>query len=766
MKSPFETEEDVKKYFKEYWDGFFIPHNAEGVKLNYEMILDRGLIVYGGYEDVPDGVQRYNKGSNEYLYLGQNLNGGYITNLAYPESTMRNFKMYKDIKNLDNESIHLSAKPKLTIWNKPKYVENLLGAKNPDEYGKLVTRIWAKNIKNRLPELHNGEDFHTFMTTDEILSSFAIQIPPTARTYGLATAWFNNNGRDTFRTFIIDKVPRIDFIAETFEFDEETKTVTLGYKVKGIEQQEDNLIFALLFDLENETKKMESNYSNSPELIITKEDKGITKFIHLTNVLFKRQPLDENIRYVTFDLSPYLKEEREKAIEVRAIVNPMKDFNEEILDNNEIKGIIPSTSKDINFILDAVASRDVHYEGDGDKKLQFILSLVNTHEKLDTVVKLYKGSTEIDSINVNIAGGDSKFIELEISESELSKGENELYAVVNSDRNLSVATPINTEVNLTDNKANVELEYIEEYVEYSNDCDFNRSGGSASYEIYRCKKDEDGNVHCWCDSRSHSLKRVAEVEYIEYSMYSDSWSANKEAQEFGIDAGVDTAIDEEGHDAKDELMSMVGINPLRQSIRAGKGIGIKSKIKITGSIETKDGYKDSIIHNFIDYFKSNGVLVSGKNDTSGAKDVRNSNGEYTQKMICDDDESISLNITHQGYRTYGSSKCKTVDVYITDFEAEIPLIIDKAHGNIAVIGSEDNHPVPNENKWFIYLNEQNDTYGLKIVTRVDPSKLGASGNVTSCEISPDNFKFTVYGTIFDDINIDVDDGGEEGFWDN
>ena len=134
--------------------------------------------------------------------------------------------------------------------------------------------------------------------------------------------------------------------------------------------------------------------------------------------------------------------------------------------------------------------------------------------------------------------------------------------------------------------------------------------------------------------------------------------------------------------------------------------------------------------------------------------MRIKRNEYSQKLEVDKNRSSEYKkiIKDTTIETYGNYV--TQKVYTTDFEVEIPVIITKSTGTIDVIQGKK-VSVPNENKWFVYLNEMNGVYSLGLRTDIDQSKLRVKNSeITQCTISPNNFNFAVYGTMYDLVNTD------------
>jgi len=278
---------------------------------------------------------------------------------------------------LKGTKFHSGVNPFKTDYNNPTFIGRAyLGEETPYEeaeaYGRQIIERWAKNVKNR-PEINWYKDkafiheiplFHTNgkFDLDKFLKYFTITVPPTSRTNGQALAWFtSDSGRLTHRTFYIAPTEPVDFEATRYTWDEATKTLTIYYKIHGLEKIEGELTSALYGDKSFKDEFLDKNQPNFLEFDdIYHYGFSNRGFAVLDKIPYERASLllqlifnniKKNINIgeyaVKYDLS-YLKSERDEDIELTAYINAFHDFPEykpNAYDNNIIDVIIPATVK-------------------------------------------------------------------------------------------------------------------------------------------------------------------------------------------------------------------------------------------------------------------------------------------------------------------------------------------------------------------------------------------------------------------------------------
>lgn len=493
--------------------------------------------------------------------------------------------------------------------------------------------------------------------------------------------------------------------------------------------------------------------------------------------------------------------------EYKVRVNP-EPVNPKEIDykNNEFTGVF-GDSKFPDFAIYTADGYIPRKRQGTNFDLKFNAMLVNTPDKINTNVVLYKGNTQVASQNVTFTGGDAKVITFNLPESVLNSGNNQFTAVINANRDVTVATPFTAERDLSNNSTYTIVHFSSD-TSLPEGCKFEGTGDSDKYKMknkrvapYQARdwysdwrRDSNGNWHDYgywgpwyevfnydCDDEftTYALVRKSEVEYLPpYSsakngIFSDDWHRQLEGQQFSDGKGLSSGKNLSGSYATDQLMSRLGYNPLKQVIQAGAGIQVRSKIRVTGYVEEFDRYIDhEIIKNYINSFKTTAMYVSGKDVAGVSLNVRNNEGQFTQRMEYDasrSSELVEIIRDLPGYMELGVAECAPVlKVYATEFEFEIPVIISTATGKIDVLGTTNKPSVPAQRKWFVYLNEMNGKYGLKIVATINPSLLGASSSTRECVLEHDDFKFGIFGTIFDNINTDIPPGNPGGppTWDN
>lgn len=655
LDSSFENQVDAENYLNTYWKDFFPRTNENGINLNYEYLVKKGMIIYGDESDVSGNTQT----EGEWLYLGQNINGGGVTNLSYKENKMINPEI---IIGEEGVKSHSGVVKRFTKWNDRLEVGLKLNATNTINEGQKAIELWMKNIKNRLPEFHNGEDFYKFMSVDDMLKTFVIQFPPTHRTYGLATAWFRHDGGITHRTFLIDKIGRFDLSAESFEYIDNSKTIRIGYNIKGIDKIEEVFDITLYMqskeDIENKFI-----YTGLNEIVLF--DSSVQVYhVKLTEII--RDNINKDIVYLDFDLSPYLKDVRKEEIEVIAYINYLQLIEEDDYSNNIVSGVIPPTSNELDFSIHDFGTSSVIKERE-NAIIKLVANLKNSKE-LNTTVNLYNDKgVKISDKSILVKPNEDEIMEFNISGNNLKEGNNTFYAVINADFNLTESNPVKNEKDLTNNKIAITINVIKDLPDISQSCEFRKNGDTRIYKNRYCSW-----WFCYTTSHVIELKQSAKMEYVtnDLELRSDNWTNDILGQRYRPDmiAGKDL----NGNPAKDEAMRLAGINPLKQIIRTGHGIEVRGKIRITGKAQEFDNFDHTKIEDFINFIEKN-MYVVGYN-------VRNNNGEYSQKLEVDKNRSSEYKkiIKDTTIETYGNYV--TQKVYTTDFEVEIPVIITKATG--------------------------------------------------------------------------------------
>ena len=457
------------------------------------------------------------------------------------------------------------------------------------------------------------------------------------------------------------------------------------------------------------------------------------------------------------DIEVPIKNNPDKKVEgtISMEVNPKKDIEELNYNDNKLEEKFVLPIEDLDFWITTNTNGNSENE---DVTIPLTVGLENSDKDLKTTIKIYDSvGKQVLTREETIKVGSGNVINVTIDKGYISQGQNVFYGVVNSDFNLTKGNPIE-EKNLTNNITEINILGGEKVEGYSNSCGFGGKGDSGGYEVLVC--DDEGN--CWCEGRSTNLYHNVDVEFIEYGMYSNEWSNDLRGQNFRPNAvkGKDLS----GNPAYDELMALMGYNPLGQVIRAGHGINVKGVIKVKGSVQGFDSHDHSWAYDFVEDLKKN-TFTSGKSSHAGIKDTRNNEGNFTQRMEEDTSRSGSQNFYDHPYpQVYGSSECTQIRKYTSDFEFTIPIIISRAKGYIDTINVSDKSLVPNERKWFVYINEPDGDYSLKLTSNLNPKALGVhDGQKTTCEKAPNEFKFSVFETIYSMPNVTEIDNRE---WDN
>lgn len=421
-----------------------------------------------------------------------------------------------------------------------------------------------------------------------------------------------------------------------------------------------------------------------------------------------------------------------------------------------------------DFSLLPVSPKNVKEE---DVNIEVLAKAVGIKKGTNTKVILYDEEGQVvGEKNIGFAKDSTDKLQFKISNDDIKEGSNLFYAVINSDFSLTKADPVEDEKNLKNNKIEIKIikksteKLIEEEIEEkSGDCEFSGGGRSETYEKKECvswgknKKGEDVCKREACVTYPIGTQNHAKLEYKEYSLGSNLYRADRKGQEFGEKYRVPRGKDLEGKPSYDELMSKIGYNPLYQVIQTGRGMQVKGVVRLTGGVQEFSSAKaDKLIKDFVEDIKQN-IFAGSK--------AKNNEGKEYQKMIVDTTRTGKYIVNDKEPIPYGDGEdgCKEIKRYEKTFEVEIPVIVSKATGTMDVIGANPKPKNPNEHKYFIYMNTQDGVYQMKLKTDINPSKLGVSLPKTSCIISPNEFKFAVYGSIFDLVNTAEDTNSD---WDN
>lgn len=431
---------------------------------------------------------------------------------------------------------------------------------------------------------------------------------------------------------------------------------------------------------------------------------------------------------------------------------------EKNLSNNKIE--IEVSVVDTNVADLSIYPKDpmIRRESKSNLNLEFNLVVEGYNKPIATKVDLYQDGTPIDSKNITISNFES--VSFPISANRLKDGVNNFYAVVNADYNLTTPSPYKDEVYLDNNKTSNSV-LIEKYDDYSGDCEFAGSGKSKTYrdEYYEPPVyDDDGELvregYPYCgSSQTTRAYNHAKIEFINTELSSNTYRPDRKGQEYGR-GKVSKGKDLDGSPAYDELMAKIGFNPLYQVIQTGRGMQVKAVIKITGQAEEfSSAASKSLVDDFVNDIK--------RNIYTGSTALNNEGIEY-QKMIVNGNIQESIRTTN---KSYGDSACTRVTKYTTTFDIRIPILIDKAKGTMDVHGIEPKPENPRENKYFVYMNTPDGVYQMALRADLTPRLLDVSKSPTRCIVKPNDFKFAVYGTIFDILGTEeIED--PPPYWDN
>lgn len=575
------------------------------------------------------------------------------------------------------------------------------------------------------------------------------------------------------------------------KIDVEIPATALDFTVTTLEPKVDVDIESPTTDIKAEVELKNSGLAGNAEVVtdVNLHD-GTGKIIDtIKDMKFTQTTLKQDIKFSVDN-----NELDDEITEYYIVVNANFDLTEakpedgepvEQLKDNKLKVELVKSAFD--FIMNSGNNFIETVEGE-PVNIDVNVMLQGTTETIATKVDLYNGTEKITSKNVTYNGNGSKIISFTVPANKLDLGNNELVAVVNSNLDLTVSTPKEGEPDLSNNKDTIIVAVAEDLVAIPSECKFDGTGETDQYKLKNklipktCTDKDGGSYDCSyyvCDDffTDYSLVRRSDVEYIkpvsdkDNGIFSDDWHRTLVGQKYGDTLNVSKGKGIDGEPAKDILMEQIGYNPLNQVIQTGAGIQVKTKIKVSGYVEEFDDYIDhAIIENYIESFKTDSIVVSGFQVEGVNKNIRNNESKLTQGMEYDVTRSAELKekIVDEGHKTLGVAECAPqLEVYSTRFEFEIPVIITTATGNIDVLGVQNKPKVPAKRKWYVYLNEMDNKYGLKIVTTIKPSLLGASDSDIECILNHKDFKFGVKGSIIDNIN--TDDGsspGENPLWDN
>jgi hypothetical protein len=453
--SPLESPEEVERFRQLYWDHLFpimtkIQPNRKPpqIQFNPEGVGPYDLMYYGWASLIKENTYD-SKGAP--VYLGYTYDNRYVSNMMFNAQPWKNPRlldrdMYVDGP-LQGTKFHGGINPFKTDYNSPRQVGQAYLGKDATEteqidYGRQIIEKWARNVKNRpeigwykdkayiyqIPEFQDGNGNFDL---DKFLKYFTITVPPTSRTNGQCLAWFTSDaGRLTHRTFYIAPTKPIDFEATRCTWDEPTKTLTVCYKIHGLEKVEGELASALYqggYIKEEFIDKsipgfvdVSSNWmahAKGPLFyynIGNNEDASFDKAPNERVFLIMHKVINDikknlNIEEYTVKFRmPYLKSERDEDIELTAYINASHAFPEyapNAYDNNQIKVIIPATVKKTpDLIVDKIdpgateTKPNVKHSGkvyisrapregqETDEPIDTILYLSIANGKLDTAV--------------------------------------------------------------------------------------------------------------------------------------------------------------------------------------------------------------------------------------------------------------------------------------------------------------------------------------------------------------------------------------------
>lgn len=470
--TPLESPEAVEEFRKIYWDHLLpsmtkvMPNRKpEQIQFNPDGVNTYDLMYYG-WASLIENNPKDEKGAP--VYLGYTVDNRYVSNIMFSAQPWSNPRLIPDrdyyITGAGKGKFSGIIAPFVTDYNDPRMVGQAYLGKDATEteqiaYGRQIIEKWARNVKNRdeidwhkdkeyihqIPEFQDGNGNFDL---DKFLKYFTITVPPTSRTNGQCLAWFTSDaGRLTHRTFYIEPTEAIDFETTRYTWDEPSKTLTVYYKIHGLEKVEGVTQSALhtIYPEEDERKYfIDGNMINrdTPEFVEavpTKDnvygyiaysmgprpgdneevavffDEGNDKYslpFHWTYEYIKN---NLNIKEYAFKFHmPYFKSEREKDIVLEAFINLRRffifdnrfpEYHKNAYDNNAKKVIIPATVKKTpDLIVDKIdpgateTKPNVKHSGkvyisrapregqETDEPIDTILYLSIANGKLDTAV--------------------------------------------------------------------------------------------------------------------------------------------------------------------------------------------------------------------------------------------------------------------------------------------------------------------------------------------------------------------------------------------
>ncbi len=453
--TPLESPEAVEEFRKIYWDHLLpsmtkvMPNRKpEQIQFNPDGVNTYDLMYYG-WASLIENNPKDEKGAP--VYLGYTVDNRYVSNIMFSAQPWSNPRLIPDrdyyITGAGKGKFPGIIAPFVTDYNDPRAVGQAYLGENASyeeqtAYGRQIIEKWARNVKNRpeigwykdkayiyqIPEFQDGNGNFDL---DKFLKYFTITVPPTSRTNGQCLAWFTSDaGRLTHRTFYIAPTKPIDFEATRCTWDEPTKTLTVCYKIHGLEKVEGELASALYqggYIKEEFIDKsipgfvdVSSNWmahAKGPLFyynIGNNEDASFDKAPNERVFLIMHKVINDikknlNIEEYTVKFRmPYLKSERDEDIELTAYINASHAFPEyapNAYDNNQIKVIIPATVKKTpDLIVDKIdpgateTKPNVKHSGkvyisrapregqETDEPIDTILYLSIANGKLDTAV--------------------------------------------------------------------------------------------------------------------------------------------------------------------------------------------------------------------------------------------------------------------------------------------------------------------------------------------------------------------------------------------
>lgn len=216
--SSFKTNEDKNKFRNIYWRSV-LPNRSikkypkghklagKGMIINNDSV-DAYKIFYYGHSGLVEGNTSDRYGVKNYL--GYTADGRKVVNLLYNENKMENPKLVPIDKYYKKSKVKYTGqvRPFRTNYTDPLEVGAMyLGEKAPpqdkDRYGRLVIKEWMKNTVARdTGWRREGMTFYEIFggDVDKFIKHVAITSPPTSRSNGQATVWFEStNGLPQYK---------------------------------------------------------------------------------------------------------------------------------------------------------------------------------------------------------------------------------------------------------------------------------------------------------------------------------------------------------------------------------------------------------------------------------------------------------------------------------------------------------------------------------------------------------------------------------------